>query len=180
MPDSTCQWHGCAEALTSTGAPKKWCDSHRRARAAEYTRTHVSKSTCTEDDCDRPVKGRGMCSMHYRRWERANGKAQPPSDAWSPRRRAQWKKRHAEKRGAPRGEIIYPESIYRRDGWICRVCGEPVDRTLEWPHVMSASLDHRVPIAAGGTHTRDNVQLAHFACNARKGKRLPESLSATG
>ena len=43
-----------------------------------------------------------------------------------------------------------------------------VDKDLMWPDPMSASLDHIVPLSRGGTHTLDNVQLAHLACNERK------------
>jgi hypothetical protein len=61
--------------------------------------------------------------------------------------------------------------IYERDGWRCGLCGATVDRTIVYPNPMSASLDHRMPIARGGGHTRDNVQLAHLGCNSRKRDR---------
>jgi 5-methylcytosine-specific restriction endonuclease McrA len=61
--------------------------------------------------------------------------------------------------------------IYERDEWTCGLCREPVDRTLRHPEPMSASLDHVVPIAAGGGHTRDNVQCSHLRCNVTKHKR---------
>jgi 5-methylcytosine-specific restriction endonuclease McrA len=59
--------------------------------------------------------------------------------------------------------------VYRRDGWVCGICREPVDPELESPHLMAASLDHVIPLCRGGTHTYDNVQLAHFLCNSIKG-----------
>lgn len=61
--------------------------------------------------------------------------------------------------------------IFERDGWRCRICGEGVDRALSWPDPGSASLDHIVPIAKGGQHTRANVQCAHLGCNSAKGAR---------
>ena len=33
---------------------------------------------------------------------------------------------------------------------------------------MAASLDHIIPLSQGGTHTYNNVQLAHFLCNISK------------
>jgi 5-methylcytosine-specific restriction endonuclease McrA len=39
---------------------------------------------------------------------------------------------------------------------------------LAWPHPASASLDHRIPLSKGGSHTAENTQLAHLACNVRK------------
>lgn len=79
-------------------------------------------------------------------------------------------KREALKRGVA-AESIRPQDIYRRDRWRCGICGGSVDKALKFPDRMSASLDHIVPLAAGGDHTRINVQLAHMGCNAKKGAR---------
>lgn len=69
-------------------------------------------------------------------------------------------------------EFIGPELVYKRDGWVCGICGEPVNKDLEYPDPESASLDHIIPLAAGGTHTWDNVQLAHLRCNVEKRDNL--------
>lgn len=61
--------------------------------------------------------------------------------------------------------------IFERDRWRCGLCRKRVNRRLNFPHPMSASLDHMVPIIEGGRHVRANVQLAHLACNVRKGER---------
>lgn len=61
--------------------------------------------------------------------------------------------------------------IFERDNWRCQLCGGAVDRTLPYPNPMSASLDHVLPIARGGGHTRKNAQLAHLGCNSRKRDR---------
>ncbi|WP_158070491.1 HNH endonuclease [Streptomyces luteocolor] len=37
---------------------------------------------------------------------------------------------------------------------------------------MSPSLDHVIPLSRGGSHRRDNVQLAHLRCNLRKNNRF--------
>jgi hypothetical protein len=62
--------------------------------------------------------------------------------------------------------------IYERDSWICQLCNEPVDKTLKYPNLMSASLDHILPVSLGGAHTTVNVQLAHLGCNISKGNRV--------
>lgn len=62
--------------------------------------------------------------------------------------------------------------IYERDGWICQICGVSVDPALKSPDGASASLDHIVPLAKGGAHTRANTQLAHLTCNVRKSDRI--------
>lgn len=61
--------------------------------------------------------------------------------------------------------------VFKRDQWVCQICGLPVDPSISHPHPLSKSLDHIVPISLGGGHTWGNVQLAHLSCNIRKGNR---------
>lgn len=65
-------------------------------------------------------------------------------------------------------EDVDPTVVWDRDDGVCGVCGLPIDRALAWPHKMSKTLDHIVPLARGGTHEYANMQLAHAVCNARK------------
>lgn len=67
-------------------------------------------------------------------------------------------------------ERIDPLEIAERDGWHCGLCGEWVQPGLKWPNPDALSLDHILPIAKGGKHTENNVQLAHLKCNWSKGK----------
>lgn len=59
--------------------------------------------------------------------------------------------------------------IAKRDAWTCGICETAVDPSLTYPDLASASLDHVFPLALGGAHTANNVQLAHLECNRRKG-----------
>ncbi|MEC4611819.1 HNH endonuclease [Tsukamurella tyrosinosolvens] len=68
-------------------------------------------------------------------------------------------------------ENIEWETVFERDGWVCQLCGDSVDPDLKFPHRMSASLDHIVPLSKGGEHSIGNVQLAHFSCNSQKGDK---------
>lgn len=61
--------------------------------------------------------------------------------------------------------------IAERDAWRCHLCGDLVDSQLSWPDPMSPSLDHVVPLSLGGSHTPENVRLAHVRCNSAKGNR---------
>ena len=55
----------------------------------------------------------------------------------------------------------------------CAICGQPVDFSIKWPHPMSPTIDHIVPVIKGGHPSDiDNLQLAHFACNRRKSDKL--------
>ena len=55
----------------------------------------------------------------------------------------------------------------------CGICGQPVDFSLKWPHPLSPTIDHIIPVIKGG-HPSDiaNLQLAHFACNRQKSDKL--------
>ncbi len=66
-------------------------------------------------------------------------------------------------------ERFDPHEIFERDKWICQLCHSPVDSNLEWPDPLYPSLDHVLPLAANGQHSRTNTQLAHWICNVRKG-----------
>jgi hypothetical protein len=61
-------------------------------------------------------------------------------------------------------------AVFERDGWVCRLCGKKVDRSLSWPDPFAASLDHVVPLVWGGTNEFTNLQLTHLRCNLRKRK----------
>lgn len=60
------------------------------------------------------------------------------------------------------------EDIFERDGWRCQLCGKKINRKLKSPHLMSATIDHIVPLALGGNDTTKNVQAAHMVCNSSK------------
>lgn len=79
-------------------------------------------------------------------------------------------RRRAQKRGTE-VEPIESRVVLERDRWTCGICGGPIDPTLRAPDGLSASVDHMVALARGGTHTYDNVQAAHLRCNIRKGAR---------
>lgn len=73
-------------------------------------------------------------------------------------------KRRVRKRKLPY-EDVDPALVFNRDAGICGICGEPVAPD-NW------HLDHIVPLAAGGSHTYGNLQVAHPSCNLSKGARL--------
>lgn len=108
--------------------------------------------------------------MHYHRVARAEGRETPQK--WSEKRKINWKKRYALKHGASNAERVDYLAVFERDRWVCGICGDDVNRMLAWPDPMSPSLDHIVPLARGGAHTLENVQLAHLRCNISKGDRI--------
>lgn len=60
--------------------------------------------------------------------------------------------------------------IFARDGGCCVYCGCPV-RIPNARGVKSSTravMDHRIPVAAGGSDSMDNMVLACVPCNIRK------------
>lgn len=53
----------------------------------------------------------------------------------------------------------------------CYLCGEGVDVSLSGLDAQGPTIDHVIPLAAGGADTLANVALAHRVCNLRKGPR---------
>lgn len=64
-------------------------------------------------------------------------------------------------------------AIWEEQRGDCALCGQPIDRSLAWPDPMSASVDHIIPLAKGGSHAPQNLQWVHLVGNLRKGVNLP-------
>ena len=61
--------------------------------------------------------------------------------------------------------------VMRRDENICTICGLPVDASDKSGIKIGnkyPTIDHIIPISLGGSHTWDNVRLAHMICNSKK------------
>ena len=55
--------------------------------------------------------------------------------------------------------------LFERDGWLCHLCGHPINRTSLWPASDSGVLDHVIPKSKGGSKEDDNLRAAHALCN---------------
>lgn len=62
-------------------------------------------------------------------------------------------------------------SVYERDGWLCQLCGDPVDRVAHFQDPLAATLDHiecqswvLIP-----DHSVRNLRTAHRSCNWERG-----------
>jgi hypothetical protein len=77
-----------------------------------------------------------------------------------PNPRSEWRVRHLRARLAD------------RDGWRCYRCKGPIDRRLRYPHPMSVSLEHIVPLAHGGApYDERNCTVSHLTHNQAAGAR---------
>ncbi len=60
---------------------------------------------------------------------------------------------------------------------VCSICGCKVVKTKKSEYKPNgATVDHIIPLAKGGTHTWDNVQLACRDCNSHKSDKMPQQM----
>lgn len=142
-------------------------------RAYDASRQASQVRRCSVALCGRHHKGHGLCSMHLRQHQKSTGEWKPaPSDAWDNQtRRAKYKYRKALTRGAPTGDGRFTvTALLDRDGRDCGICGENIPH-VEYPHPLSPSIDHIVPLSKRGPHTLTNARATHLVCNVRRGAR---------
>lgn len=163
------------QVLRSSAARYSADPEPTKARSRRYTAAH-------RDDPEFKAKGKAKRARpSYQEEQRARHTAWRVAnwDRWTAGLRA-WAtanpdkvhaysaERRARRKGAPVVEKVDSRVVFERDGWICQLCGEPVDQMLAYPDPMSRSVDHRVALINGGEHSYANVQLAHLVCNVRK------------
>lgn len=71
-------------------------------------------------------------------------------------------RRRARLKNAPRVEKINRAAIIARDNSTCYLCGKILQSGF------NLTLDHKIPLARGGTHTADNLAVACRSCNCKK------------
>lgn len=77
---------------------------------------------------------------------------------------------------------IDPIRVFEQAGWQCNYCKRATPQSLRGTlDPLAPELDHFIPLAMGGTHTRDNVVCSCRECNQEKGSQSPgEFLVAKG
>lgn len=62
--------------------------------------------------------------------------------------------------------------IFARDAYRCWICLQPTDRATAWPDPRMPTLDHVVPVSAGGSDEPHNLRCACLRCNMQRNRRL--------
>ena len=68
---------------------------------------------------------------------------------------------------------VYERNIAKYGSLTCYLCGRPISykgQSAEYAPLGRDNLEHLVPVIRGGTHTLDNMDIAHATCNQRKGR----------
>ena len=148
----------------------KKCGKCQTLKSTEAFYKSVSKKDGFQDYCKECQKTK---SLEYQRKHKERAsilnkeyRLRNPDKVTDWDRNAKVKRRRLLK-GAEFEQGITLDEIYIRDKGICQLCKIPCLRP-------NASIDHRIPISKGGSHTRRNVQLAHFSCNSIKRDKMPE------
>ncbi len=74
------------------------------------------------------------------------------------------------------GDTIGVAQLGRRDNWRCHLCGGHVPNRPYQARDNDPTIDHLVPVSAGGAHVWSNVALAHNKCNWERGATAPAQL----
>lgn len=162
-----CEICGVEFARSGRASTKPYCPSCRRelakARNASYRERHPGRIEASR-------AGWIARNPDYQR-------AEPTAEQLAHIRRQRVK--YAATRRARQLGVGYeefdPQEIFERDGWLCYLCGKPVDRDASWPDPRSVSLDHVIPLVAGGPHSRANTACTHLGCNVRKHAKIIET-----
>lgn len=105
--------------------------------------TNDKKSKYCSDKCQRRAENKRHAD-HRQKVIRANGKAE-----WD----------------------ITLKKLVTRDKQVCYICGRKVNMRAHYNADDYGSIDHVIPLSKGGTHTWNNVRLAHRKCNIIKSNK---------
>lgn len=162
----------CAKPFVQRRADARFCSSfcgdvHRGQRLP----APLVRRVCALPGCDvdfQPKKREQRCcgETHSKKlWHVENPGA---GYEWNDKRRDAYHRRRALKKATSSGRPVILAEIRERDKNCCHLCGDKVPAKA-YPHPLSPSLDHVIPLSKGGIHDPSNVKLAHLRCNVQKG-----------
>lgn len=81
--------------------------------------------------------------------------------------------RRADRVGEQRTAFEKNRKIILKTQTVCGICGQPVDFSYAYPHPLSPTVDHIIPVSKGGHPSAlENLQLAHRWCNRQKSDKF--------
>ena len=169
------QANGCAQcgrppAKTTVGRLLKYCSPECRMRAGRKKKAVPTDKLCEVCGAQYIAKhpSRKYCSAYCRhRATTLRNKAKKRENAH---------KRRCKTQGVEY-RFVNPKRIFARDRLVCQICLSSCDPTSRFPDPLSPTLDHKIPLSRGGSHSEDNLQCAHWGCNAAKRDSLESELS---
>lgn len=90
-------------------------------------------------------------------------------------------KRRCRTHGGYFNKDVKPVDVFRRDSWICHLCGIKAHKVFSVYDPLSATVDHYpIPLSKGGDHDWHNVRCACFECNSRQSNKTGFKLDKAG
>lgn len=161
----TCKAANCSASARLDGRFEKWAQA-----TAERKRQPVRAGRCVVcgDEFESKYSGRRYCS------NRCGAKAsyecrRDTAEFWAAHAE-HGRRRRARKKTAVVEKFTSAE-VFLRDGYRCHICRKKCRLSAVVPHPLAPTIDHLIPLARGGDHTRANVATACFRCNSVKGAR---------
>lgn len=161
--EHTLKCHCCGNVFQrgKRGPAAKFCSE--KCRDAQKA-SEANKRTCSG------------CGSHYDKPYGKLGLRKFCSSACKQKMEKRWsfeiKHRRRARKRAQDCEVFWRKEIFDRDFYFCMICGGKTDALAKVPHPLAPTVDHILPIAKGGGHTRANTQTAHFICNSLKSDRM--------
>lgn len=141
---------------------RKFCSSHCKDRQRKVLQSIAIRLA-------KPDRWCAWCGAKLAGWKRAEAyycTDQCLNDAHVATGNFRRRRKDTRMRIEPRFSM---HDLGERDGWVCGICDEPLDRALKWPDAHSISIDHIIPISKGGPHLApSNLRLTHLTCNVRR------------
>lgn len=158
-------WVACQRCGEQTWGPsnKKWCDSCKKIVVREQLKVSSAKQ---EAERTKKRKERGKFCRCGTRLGSLNAKNCRDCEKKRIARKnsENFHRRRALKKGSQVGEVSFAQ-VWEEAKNCCRQCGREVASG-------SGHIDHIVPLARGGAHAQENLQLLCAPCNLTKGARL--------
>lgn len=180
---------GCGKPLGRSRPNRKWCSASCRSTFAYYSDLERNRERNRERARIHPKRREQMttpcvvCGVEVthrslgRRYcsNRCGAKAsyerrKSTPEFWAAHCEAT-RRRRARKKMASVVENFTSVEIFVRDGYRCHICRTKCARNVVVPHPLAPTIDHVIPLACGGDHSRANVATACFMCNSVKGDR---------
>lgn len=160
--ECTKAWHAAyrdANREKRNAATAKWYAANRdavKATKAIYRAANPEKSKAADDKwrIENPEKAKAF----YSQWQKDH-----------PNERRIFRQNRRARKTESGGELSkgLAEKLFKLQRGKCPCCAKPLGNDYH--------LDHKIPLALGGSNTDDNMQLLTAACNLQKGSKPPEA-----
>lgn len=175
----TANCQDCGAEITYAGSrPKLRC---QKCKSAAGSRKHLLLPGAREDARTRTAAWREVSGNREksrqatREWYVSGDNARLSNDKSIARRKKfgiSGTQQARAKRYGVEYEVVSRSEIAERDKWICYCCGELINKDLVYPHPMSVTLEHVIPVSLGGGHIKENCSISHYICNSKRGNRV--------